>query len=291
MTGGDGGCFGGSVANTIQWAIARANSGPGVCYYDKDYPQLFPTANDDPSVVNLAGNSERFDPKQGTGIGCMDNNPQFSGARFQAIDGFSYAVYPSASIILSGNQAVLGHPAPGQPDKALGAPGSATANTDREVLLAQALNHWGSLSVLIDATPLASYVSHLRTPADFVHGTSPARCALTGPQSCLSVSVCVCVCVCVCVILWVGVSRCALQTGGVITGGCSSDAADGNHYVLLVGLAKDPTTGVQHWVLQNNWGSAWGQSGYFYLQRGSNLCGITNQVSFVLYCVKWVAVW
>ncbi|CAH3995807.1 unnamed protein product [Pieris brassicae] len=61
----------------------------------------------------------------------------------------------------------------------------------------------------------------------------------------------------------------------------TSDALD--HAVLIVGYStyvskrgrKTP-----YWIIKNSWGSEWGDSGYYYLVRGRNACGISNDVSF-----------
>lgn len=51
-----------------------------------------------------------------------------------------------------------------------------------------------------------------------------------------------------------------------------------NHAVLLVGYGNQ--NGVDYWLLKNSWGTGWGESGYFKLQRGRNLCLIANTVSY-----------
>ena len=48
-----------------------------------------------------------------------------------------------------------------------------------------------------------------------------------------------------------------------------------DHAVLVVGYT--PT----YWIVKNSYGQYWGDNGYFYLQRGTNTCGIDSYSSFV----------
>lgn len=60
-------------------------------------------------------------------------------------------------------------------------------------------------------------------------------------------------------------------------GYCYSTAAN-NHAVLLVGYGTQ--NGIDYWLLKNSWGSSWGDQGYFRLQRGRKLCGITKTINY-----------
>jgi hypothetical protein len=62
--------------------------------------------------------------------------------------------------------------------------------------------------------------------------------------------------------------------GGVFNGPCG---ATPDHAVLIVGYT--PT----YWIVKNSWGTAWGMSGYIYLARGKNLCGIADFASVPKY--------
>jgi hypothetical protein len=57
-------------------------------------------------------------------------------------------------------------------------------------------------------------------------------------------------------------------SGGVINPDCSADTEYQN--VLIVGYS--PT----YWIIKNSYGTSWGSSGYLYLTRGINACGIAN---------------
>jgi C1A family cysteine protease len=53
---------------------------------------------------------------------------------------------------------------------------------------------------------------------------------------------------------------------------------DVNHAVLAVGYGTD--NGMDYWIIKNSWGAAWGDQGYFKMQRGVNMCGIVNCNSY-----------
>jgi len=67
-------------------------------------------------------------------------------------------------------------------------------------------------------------------------------------------------------------------TGGVYVG--QSCGQNVNHAVLIVGYGTDSETGMDYWIGKNSWGRAWGEGGYFRIQRGVNMCGIANCASF-----------
>ena len=62
--------------------------------------------------------------------------------------------------------------------------------------------------------------------------------------------------------------------GGVFTGPCSRAPADVDPAVVIVGYGE--ILGKKYYRVANSWGSSWGDMGYFYLERGSNLCGVAN---------------
>jgi C1A family cysteine protease len=57
-------------------------------------------------------------------------------------------------------------------------------------------------------------------------------------------------------------------SGGVMTS-CSSG---GGHCTQMVGYASSG----DYWIVKNSWGTSWGNSGYLYLKKGSDLCGISK---------------
>jgi len=51
--------------------------------------------------------------------------------------------------------------------------------------------------------------------------------------------------------------------------------------IALIGWGRNPD-GIDYWIIRNQWGEAWGDHGYAYLERGHNLLGINY---FVIYPV------
>ncbi|XP_017273029.1 cathepsin O [Kryptolebias marmoratus] len=65
--------------------------------------------------------------------------------------------------------------------------------------------------------------------------------------------------------------------GGIIQHHCSSQWS--NHAVVVVGY--DTTGEIPYWIVQNSWGTTWGDEGYVYIKIGSNVCGIADSVAAV----------
>ncbi len=63
------------------------------------------------------------------------------------------------------------------------------------------------------------------------------------------------------------------------TGGIIVDPAQYNmttHVVAITGWGKDQDTGMDYWIGRNSFGTAWGELGWFRLQRGVNALDIEN---------------
>ncbi|XP_076269475.1 cathepsin L-like [Rhynchophorus ferrugineus] len=63
--------------------------------------------------------------------------------------------------------------------------------------------------------------------------------------------------------------------GGVLNVQCSDSI---NHGVLAVGYGQQD--GLNYWLVKNSWGDGWGESGYYKMAIGSNMCGIANQACY-----------
>ncbi|XP_030253035.1 cathepsin O isoform X1 [Sparus aurata] len=65
--------------------------------------------------------------------------------------------------------------------------------------------------------------------------------------------------------------------GGIIQHHCSSQRS--NHAILVVGY--NTSGDIPYWVVQNSWGTTWGNEGYVYIKIGGNVCGIADSVAAV----------
>lgn len=59
---------------------------------------------------------------------------------------------------------------------------------------------------------------------------------------------------------------------------CNNTADDVNHAVVAVGFGNQD--GMDYWIVKNSWGKTWGDNGFFKIQRGVNMCGVSNCNSY-----------
>jgi len=59
--------------------------------------------------------------------------------------------------------------------------------------------------------------------------------------------------------------------GGIYAGHCGKQL---NHAILAVGYTD------AYWIVKNSWGTTWGASGYIFMKRGSNICGVASEPSY-----------
>jgi len=60
-------------------------------------------------------------------------------------------------------------------------------------------------------------------------------------------------------------------SGGIYNGRCGKSL---NHAILAVGYTD------AYWIVKNSWSTRWGASGYIYLARGKNICGVALEPSY-----------
>lgn len=65
---------------------------------------------------------------------------------------------------------------------------------------------------------------------------------------------------------------------------CQSGPMDVNHAVVAVGYGEtegdDEDPPVPYYIVRNSWSTSWGMEGYFWMERGKNLCGVSDCASF-----------
>ena len=71
-----------------------------------------------------------------------------------------------------------------------------------------------------------------------------------------------------------------------------TSAETGGHAIVIIGWGTDGSSGKDYWMVRNSWGPSWGDGGYFKIARGTNECGIEENIvvgfpylyGFRLYC-------
>lgn len=66
---------------------------------------------------------------------------------------------------------------------------------------------------------------------------------------------------------------------GIIQSNCDGNDDDLNHAALIVGF--DRSGAVPYYIVQNSWGTDFGENGFVRIAIGNNTCGIASQVSLV----------
>jgi len=61
---------------------------------------------------------------------------------------------------------------------------------------------------------------------------------------------------------------------------CKHGYYDLDHCVHLTGYGVD--AGTQYWLVKNSWGVSWGEKGYIRLIYGKNMCGVADEVTYVI---------
>jgi len=53
-----------------------------------------------------------------------------------------------------------------------------------------------------------------------------------------------------------------------------------DHCVQAVGYATSGST--PYWIVRNSWGTDWGENGYLKVERGYNVCGISDEATYAV---------
>ena len=71
------------------------------------------------------------------------------------------------------------------------------------------------------------------------------------------------------------------KSGIVQFADCPTSLSSTNHAVVIVGYGVDAATNTLFWKVRNSWGTGWGESGYFRIKRGVNMCGIESGAFYI----------
>jgi len=64
------------------------------------------------------------------------------------------------------------------------------------------------------------------------------------------------------------------KTGVYSAPNCGTTTQDVNHAVVATGYGTE--NGKKFWNIKNSWSTQWGVNGYFKLERGTNMCAISQ---------------
>jgi len=56
-----------------------------------------------------------------------------------------------------------------------------------------------------------------------------------------------------------------------------SDTALGGHCIKIIGWGVT-ADGTKYWICANSWSASWGMNGFFWIERGVDMCGIESEV-------------
>ena len=62
--------------------------------------------------------------------------------------------------------------------------------------------------------------------------------------------------------------------------GCNPEDLD--HGVAVVGYNTDAASGLDYFIVRNSWGLSWGDAGYIWFAKGSNVCGVSSEPRFAI---------
>jgi hypothetical protein len=71
--------------------------------------------------------------------------------------------------------------------------------------------------------------------------------------------------------------------GGIVSWLCPGSVDDLDHCVQATGYGVGGLFGeTPYWTIRNSWGTSWGYSGYIYVERGYNTCGVGDVATTAL---------